>query len=217
MKKALLIAWILVLAVLVSGCGEPRVKVLTKTFKQGQINVKYPQLRGSKDKAAQKIINRTLYNMAWALSDKQDVGLRSDISVTYEAVFQVTFKKDNIISIKFMERQHFPWDKTPEKELKSITFDPVTGKVYRFKDLFTPGFDYETRINRLAKDIIETNQMQLLRPYKGMDRDQAFFLGKEGLVIYYQDNIYTTDVVGPLNIMIIYPKLYGMLREDMEF
>lgn len=201
----------LLLAAFLSGCGGTAIK--EKTVKTDLVSVKYPVVVNIKDKEIQEKINFLLYQRAFEFLDQNAI-LKG--KALYKSVYDVSYRRGGLISIKFMEMLYSPWNNDLQSTMKSITFNINDGTVYTLDDIFIPDIGYKDILNGLMKEVIKRNAMLLLREFKGVEKNQSFYLSNDGLVVYYQPGIYTPREVGPLSIVVIYPNIKGILRKGLH-
>ena len=71
----------------------------------------------------------------------------------------------------------------------SYTIDKNKEEFLNLNDLFKPGYDYLSVINKEIKKQIENNPedyFDLGKGFKGINKNQEFYLDKNNLIIYYQ-------------------------------
>ncbi|MFA4967495.1 MAG: DUF3298 domain-containing protein [Candidatus Margulisiibacteriota bacterium] len=187
-------------------------KIINKNIKTVNLDVKYPQTANLKDKALQKQINDFLYAKAFEHIKAQKFTKDEEKTISYFAIYEVAKFTSPLLSVKFDESFMFKHMAHPNNAVKSITLNLKTGKVYSLKDLFKG--DFEKRLNQLIKEEVAKREPPLLTPFKGIDKDQEFYLTKDSLVIYFQEYLYTCHAEGPLFIYIPYSSIKDILRSS---
>lgn len=70
--------------------------------------------------------------------------------------------------------------------MKSLTFDSMTGRLYRLQDLFRPDSDYIGVLSRLVHQQIKERDIEVLNGFATISPDQDFYLADKSLVLYFQ-------------------------------
>jgi hypothetical protein len=124
------------------------------------------------------------------------------------------------LSIKFEECLSIPFYAHPFNAVYTVTVNAKDGSIYKLKDFFEPGVSWEADLNGiLKKDIDELAKESEIPPievFKSINKEQEFYLSKEGLVLYWQEARYFPRYVGPLVITIKYSDLRGLLRKELK-
>lgn len=213
MKRAELLFFLLILSLCLAGCGE-RVRGIHEDT--AQLHLIYPQVAGMKEKAVQDRINALLYSTAFTLKDEQrsEVEMYKD-SYNYYVQYEVTRFDKKVLSIKFMECLSMPWYAHPINKLCAVTLNPKDGSVYGLKDIFKPGSNYRAVLNRTLKGKIAAyaagTGAPLLKEFKAIGKDQEFYLTKDSVAVFWQEAEYMPRYLGPLNVMVEYSRLTGIL------
>jgi hypothetical protein len=131
----------------------------------------------------------------------------------------VAFDRKDILSIKFEECLSIPFYAHPFNAVYTVTVNTSDGSPYKLKDLFEPGVSWEADLNGiLKKDIDELAKESKIPPlevFNGIDKEQEFYLSKEGLVIYWQEARYFPRYLGPLTITVPYKKIEGNIMREL--
>lgn len=211
MKRSISLILLLIIAVYLSGCGGISIK--NNLERTDVLKVSYPSVANINNKAIRDNINAMLYLKAFEFLNENSI-LKS--KADYSSIYDVSYKKRGIVSIRFMETFILPWNNETQSRMKSITFNIKNGTVYSLDELFLPGTAYKDILDKLMKEVIKNNGMLLMSEFKGLEKDQGFYLTNDGLVLYYQTGVYTPVRLGPLSIVIKYPKIKGYLRKDLD-
>jgi len=68
--------------------------------------------------------------------------------------------------------------------------------------------------SNIRNKIINSENIDTIREFQGLDAEQEFYLTDNGLVIYYQPYVYTTRSYGPLIVEIPYLRIYKIIRKE---
>jgi hypothetical protein len=200
---------ILMIVLLTSGCGTRITKV---TLDTDNLHVQYPYVKGLKDKSLQTSINDLIYKTAFKLKDNyyMEVTKNKD-SYRYYVEYAVTYRDRNILSMKFLECLSLPFYAHPINEVHAITIDLNNGSLYSLKDLFKQGISWKPVLNGIIKGKIDKNKIKLLDEFKGIDKEQGFFLTDDSVAIYWQEAVYLPRYMGPFTVMIEKKALEGLM------
>jgi hypothetical protein len=130
-----------------------------------EYQVKYPQVIGLSDTRIESKINKHIKEKLLT-SDKAIVECDRDNapdsvksqepSVKEEVDYQVTFNAKNILSIEY-ERMNFFTGSVYGQPARGITVNVKTGKVYGYRDLFKPGSNYASKMNKLIYEKLKAS------------------------------------------------------------
>lgn len=90
-----------------------------KTYSEGTISIKYPQITGMSDNAAQEKLNKIISDAA--LRDLSFL----ESGTTYELNYKVTFNNSAVISMYFDGYSNMPGAAHPYQFLRSVTIDTI--------------------------------------------------------------------------------------------
>ncbi|QJA08322.1 DUF3298 and DUF4163 domain-containing protein [Romboutsia sp. CE17] len=188
-------------------------KIENKENEFFKYNIKYPFMNfkeeyAKKNKKNVKIIdeiNKDIYE--YIMSFKENISKQSEkykedytniyakekekyVKYQYEADsdYQVTYNKNNIISIPITTYE-FTGGAHGMTYLKSFNYNLNNGSKLMLKDLFKEDIDYEKIINNFIKSEISKNKLLYFTGkdgFKGIKRDQDFYLEDDGIVVYFQ-------------------------------
>lgn len=210
MKRSISLIFLLIVVTCLSGCGGISIK--SNTLKADMLNVIYPSIENLKNKTVRDKLNSMLYSRSMAFLNDYSMFTGK---AAYSSAYNITYNKHDIVSIRFLEGMIFPVDNEAMSRIKSMTFNIKDGTVYSLDAIFHPGTDHKTLLNKLMNEVIKDNGMILLKEFKGVEKDQEFYLSKEGLTICYQAGIYMPVRLGPFSVLIKYPKIKGYLRKEL--
>jgi hypothetical protein len=218
MKRILPVLVFIVMTLFLTGCVARTKSAFIMTQ---QLHIKYPVLDRLKDKAVQDRINKTIYSAVFRLRDENASALKKhQKEYSYYVKSDVAFDRKDILSIKFEECLSIPFYAHPFNAVYTVTVNAKDGSIYKLKDFFEPGVSWEADLNGiLKKDIDELAKESEIPPievFKSINKEQEFYLSKEGLVLYWQEARYFPRYVGPLVITIKYSDLRGLLRKELK-
>lgn len=145
----------------------------------------YPQLNGIG--TIQPTVNQTLKDLSGIKETPSHLLLESN----YMGDFEVSFHQGNLLAIEIIGYE-YPYGAehgTPTRKYAHI--DLLTGNFYQLKDLFKPGSQYVRVISAIiGKQFISDKTYSSIFPgsYKGIQRDQPFFVTNNALFIYFAPN-----------------------------
>ena len=93
---------------------------------------------------------------------------------------------------------------------KGITFDAVTGKELKLGDLLASGYD--KALGTIMDDKISQLSVPVNAAYKGVEKNQEFYIQKSGIVFFFTPNKYTTFGDGQLFLPFELTDLRGLLK-----
>lgn len=164
-------------------------------------DISYPRITATNPKAT-KAIQKTMNNFVKKLTDKKDV--RS--SATYE----VMTNNSSLISVLFTIERNDMKNKTADTYYKALTFDAVTGKELKLGDLLVSG--YEKSLETVMEDKISQLSIPVNSAYKGVEKNQEFYIQKSGIVFFFTPNKYTEFGDGQLFLPFELTDLRGLLK-----
>ena len=211
MKKLYLL--FLIMTAVFAGCSR-EIKIFSigeKKIHSKMERVIYPEFRKSTvvaDKINSDILLRaTDMKRNWKYTDEIE-------TLKFFSDYDIKFREEEIISIRFDETVYLSDTSRPYKEIKSITLNTDTGMEYSFSDFFKKNSNYKEFINSYIKDYIKIRNIDMLREFGEIDENQEFYLTETAFVIYYQPYVYTTRSYGPLIIYLPYDKVKKMIDKD---
>jgi len=217
-KRFALFLVLLTLSIGLTGCvaGIKNSFIMTQ-----QLHIKYPALDRLKDKAVQGKINNIIHSAVFRLRDENASALKKhQKDYSYYVQSGMTFNRKDILSVKFDESLSIPFYAHPFNAVYAITFNVKDGSTYKLRDLFEPGVSWEAALNGiLKKDIDELAKRSEIPPievFKSIDKEQEFYLSKEGLVLYWQEARYFPRYLGPLEVTIKYSDIRDLLRKELK-
>ena len=166
-----------------------------------QEDLKIPEIHGISNINVEKSINNSILSdvmefknemeqAAKENADKAAAGGKKFIPYRISAIYELTYNKNNIISFSMIYHEYVnglnSYIKVP------YNFDVVTGRSLSLRDLFIPGVDYRSLINKEIIDQLTKNKEKYfpgtIEKFKGVAEDQPFYLQDESLVIFFGFN-----------------------------
>lgn len=177
--------------------GEPVWKPNTEIFLNNQYAVQekkykpnkdyliyYPQVSGMADKKTQAKINQTLKDLAGVKETHPHFQLESN----YRCDFSIPFYQRNLLVVK-MSGCHYSLGASRGLPVSRYAhIDLKTGEVFQLAELFKSGSQYVKMISEIIGSQIKNERKHAAvfqGNYKGIQADQAFFIRKDSLNIYF--------------------------------
>jgi hypothetical protein len=215
MKNVRSIAVLLVLTFFIAGCGE---RIKTASIRTPQLKIGYPQISGMKDMTIQKKINSVIYSTAFKLRDENGPEVETyKGSYTYYVAYEISLRGKDILSMRLLECLSMPRYAHPFNKVCALTIDMKSGSVYSLAQLFEPKSSWKETINGIIKEKIKKNSILLLKEFKGIDKDQEFFITKGYLAVFWQEAEYLPRYLGPFTVLIERSRISDIMRKDIKF
>lgn len=178
------------------------VDVETKTVQYDKeyikANLRIPVIKGIKNKEIENNINSNLENDILEFSksiekeakDYNDERIRNGEELdpyTISTIYDVTYNKNNIISISILYHQNI---RGKDYYIKtSYNYNTISGRSLSLNDLFIPRAKFVDLINEeIIKEIKQNSSRYFpdtLENFKGITEDQPFYLEDKNMVIYF--------------------------------
>lgn len=141
---------------------------------------------------------RTVNGMIRSLLDQmiRSQGYPGEGDVSISGGYKVHLNQSCLLSLSLDVLSYIEHAAHPMTVIKSLTFDVLTGRVLKLRDLFIPGSGWVAEINRQIKEQIASREIQLINPFETIGDDQDYYLTPEDLVIYFQLYEYTPYAFG---------------------
>ncbi len=170
-----------------------------KTKKSNSSYISYPYFTGSANEA--NSINKTITKFIDSFDSK---------NTKYDISYKITGSNAKFISVLFSVRETKTENYESKSYYKAFSFDATNGKELKLKDLFLPG--YEDSFKEAINDKIRQLGIPTNDKYKGLEKNQQFYLEDSSLVIFYQPNTITTFADGELFLPFMLTDLIGLLN-----
>lgn len=190
---------------------QPPVVIQTsaKTFPKGEIAM--PYISGGTSAAADKKINDTIMREVQELINNQ--GSLQDPNAQMIAYYEQKTNEKDVLSLSLYNYAYTGGAHGITLQ-KSLTFKQSTGETYTLKQLFKPGSDYVSRINKIVEAEIKARDIQPIEPFKSIRPDQDFYIADRTLVVYFQLYELTPYVFGFPYFPIPVYELQDIVNED---
>ncbi|MGU8571048.1 DUF3298 and DUF4163 domain-containing protein [Clostridium perfringens] len=196
-----LMSLLLIFSTAVLGEEINKIEVIEKSIEENtdkyEIKVKYPIIQDGEKEVTDKI-NKTIedYTLNW-INDIKLLG--EEYSKEYEkagkempkmeaySLFEV-FNTDEVISLPVSYYQYTGGAHGLTTKV-SYNYNLKTGKELRLKDLFKEGFDYKSIIDKKVREDIEKEKELYFDNgalFKGVNENQAYYLNRDGIIVYFQ-------------------------------
>ncbi|HAS74594.1 MAG TPA: hypothetical protein DCS67_10665 [Clostridiales bacterium UBA8960] len=173
-----------------------------------KVYIQYPQFSGLKNKMIEEKLNRSVEAMTQEMKAQLDPktivpyrGIRKFIAEEATASYvslqgYTSYNHNNIVSVQLHGSGEYGsmWISI----VKGLTIDLNTGDSVPLRALFVDGYDYISAINdAIMKEVTKTHGMgdtemgygyELIRPFTGIDENQAYILGEQGIIILFDEN-----------------------------
>ncbi|MBZ4645343.1 MAG: hypothetical protein PWR27_2037 [Petroclostridium sp.] len=170
---------------------EITAQIIERRIRRRGLDISYPQIAGLKDSEIQDKINGLIVDQVQQLVYDQ-IRNASEIKGGYK----VKLNQKGILSLVLEQYSYATGAAHGTTQMKSVTVDLETAKVYELKDLFDPNSNYIERINRTIKKEIREKNIPLLVDFQGIKDNQRFYLTEKDIVLYYQLYEYTPYAYG---------------------
>jgi hypothetical protein len=176
----------------------------------------YPQVKVTHDTETQTKINQDLK----VFSAVKVVPPHKQLDSNYTGDFEVTYYQKNLLVIEktgydypFGAAHGMPLKKYAHIDLKSGTF-------YQLNDLFKDHSQYVKTISHIIADQIQSNEKYsyiFLDRYKGIRKDQPFFITEGTLNVYFNPYEIAPYVAGFPNFSIPFEEINDLINQDGDF
>lgn len=212
MKKLLILGMMLSMFMFTMGAEKFSFKdysptsaaVLKTKDSVGKLNgnsVSYPRITATNPKVT-KSIQKSMNSFVKKLTNKKNE--RSN------ATYEITTNNSNLISVLFTIERRDLKSNTTMTYHKGMTFDAVTGKELKLGDLLVSGYD--KALETVMTDKISQLSIPVNAAYKGVEKNQDFYIQKSGIVFFFTPNKYTTFGDGQLFLPFELVDLRGLLK-----
>src|SRR5690625_7746531 len=111
--------------------------------------------------AVKKNMNQTILQLAQYLIKQQHI--QQDVEDLIEVIgtFEIKTNERNLLSLSLSNYAYAPLHAHGLTLMKSLTFDSMTGRLYRLQDLFRPDSDYIGVLSRLVHQQIKERDIEV--------------------------------------------------------
>lgn len=191
------------------------VTVRTRVEKDGGAVFYIPEIIGHWNPYVERKVNWHMYEAIRKLSERQYEAQETDRFSEMIATYEIKTNERNIFSVTFTNYAYADGFAHGLTLMDSLTFNVETGKEYRFKDLFQPRVDYVSRLTELVRAQVEAREVPVFPETPVVvDKNQAFYIADQTLVLYYQLYEITPYYYGIPTFPIPAYQLENLLDED---
>src|SRR5690625_6711094 len=134
------------------------VSIKTMVIKREGMTIYYPQVILMMDMGIQKNINQTTFQRVQYLIKQQHIQQDAEEFVEVIGTFEIKTNERNLLSLSLSNYAYAPLHAHGLTLMKSLTFDSMTGRLYRLQDLFRPDSDYIGVLSRLVHQQIRSEE-----------------------------------------------------------
>lgn len=169
------------------------VQVATMQMLLPRLEVNYPVVFGLPDPVVQQTINSKIQGLVNSMIREQ--GYYENPLTQITGTYELKTNERGILSLAIIIYS-FAGGAHGITVTKSLTIDVQTGQVYQLADLFKPGVNYVKILSDIVRMQIKERNIPLLGEFKGISRNQDFYIADKCLVIYFQLYEITAYVYG---------------------
>ena len=213
------------------------------TFKEDgdrySVTIEYPQVKTSQNTPQNiRTLNKAILGFAQSSLMDRLPEVRGEDTLDYDGEFEDFWKNlysvefnidsfsEKIVSIKFERYWHYIGAVHGYSSVRTFNYDPETAQVIQLKGIFAEGTDYLNQISAYAiKDLFDQYEKAGYVRLEGAVKEGAapknenfdnFGLGKDSLIIYFDDYEVGSYSVGRRSVSIPYSELTGIAPHFME-
>ncbi len=192
-------------------------RVIEEKFKPNMdYLVYYPQVSGITDQTIEQSINDKLRNLSQlkAISDK------TQLDYNYYGDFLVEFFKKHLLELNLMGYEYYFGFAHGMPTKIYVHIDLNNGRFYELKDLFKADSDYVKVLSDIIENQIKTNEAYSyvwFDQYKGIRKDQPFYVSEDALYIYFYPYEIAPYAAGFPTFKIPYKDIMGMIDTEGAF
>lgn len=159
--------------------------IITRAIRSRGTTILFPQVTALPNPGVEYAINAVIYETVIALQQEQ---LKGQTGINMEMVghYEIKTNERGILSLTLSNYAYSYPMAHGMTLLKSLTFDTVTGRLYRLSDLFKPGSNYTSVLSEKVLQQIRERQIPLLGEFPDVAPDQDYYVADKSLVLYYQ-------------------------------
>lgn len=178
--------------------------------------VYYPKIEGMKNTILEKDINERLKQ----LSEVKPVDPNAQLEYSYGRDFSIEFFKKNLLVLE-LNGYYYPLGAAHDMPIKIYQhIDLITGKFYELKDLFKENSNYVQVLSNIIGEQIKKGLQQFYvfpDSYKGISKDQPFYVDENALYIYFVPYQIAPFVAGFPTFKIPYKEILNIINVNGEF
>ena len=186
--------------------------LLQRKFYQDNIDLLYPMATDLADIAVQDQINDDIQQQVYSCRQLAWIG-QTDPRTRYWVRYKFGLNQNGLLSLVLSESALPYHAANPNSAQVSLTVD-ATAKVYQLKDLFADQSDYVGRISDIISQQIKDRDITLIKPFVEISPDQEYYLTPEGIVVYFQSDVYTPHYYGSPEFVIPFNDVKDLLSRQ---
>ncbi|NLD11519.1 PdaC/SigV domain-containing protein [Aminicella lysinilytica] len=207
-------------------------KICKKTMKIKKVkglkaSIKYPVIKGMKNKTIQRSINASILREAkkqLAYGRKSAGELRKNgyknVKCETRLTYSVKYNQNGVLSIVINEYQYTGGAHGSMYRLCK-NYDLETGKNIRITDIFSNVNGAKTYINSSIRAAIDKSvaagDVDEITKFKTIKKNDSFYFGTKGITVVFQQNSYFTYASGIQYYALPYSELSAYLDPDYSF
>ncbi|RXZ77839.1 DUF3298 domain-containing protein [Paenibacillaceae bacterium] len=178
--------------------------------------VYYPRVEGMRDAEAERKVNDELKK----LSLVKPIPENTKLDYSYTGDFSVTFFQKDLLVLE-LNGYNYPFGAAHGMPTKIYTHINLTdGTMYTLQDLFKPGSNYVAELSAIVgRQIKDDPQYNYVFPdtYKGIRKDQPFFVTEQALHLYFDPYDIAPYVAGFPTFTIPFAEIMNLIAVDGAF
>ncbi|MBR2566246.1 MAG: DUF4163 domain-containing protein [Paenibacillus sp.] len=170
------------------------------TVKHAEVNIQYPQVSGLANKEAEAKINKVLkdeVDTAFAAFKKQASefgGATASVPYGFETSYVVTYNERGVLGLITQRYENYAGAHGMTYRT-GHTFDLNTGKELKLDDVLNNSKPMRETIGKKVGEQLKANA-GYLNGYKGLNKDQDYYVTPSGVVVFFQLYEYTSYAEG---------------------
>ncbi|MDN4606955.1 DUF3298 and DUF4163 domain-containing protein [Sporosarcina highlanderae] len=149
-----------------------------------KVQVFYPVITDMEDAIIQRKLNHTIIHTLNEMLVDQDFYNKDLVEMI--ANFEIKTNERGVLSLILIVYS-FTGGAHGMTFTRALTFDTRTGKQYELEELFKENSDYVKKISDIIRVDIKKWNIDLLEPpFKGIRKDQDFYIADTSIVIFFQ-------------------------------
>lgn len=186
-----------------------------------------PNIYGMNDKNAENQINLELRRLSIFDPPSDDIYVQTQLIITDEEIlpynyygnFKILFYKENLLVLDLVGYYSEINQESILQVRKTCSINLLTGKLYKIKDLFNEGSNWDIEINNnILKIIKEEPNYNFIFPdsFKGITENQDFYIDNDNLYIYYHPEKIAPESMGFITFTIPLKNIDKIINKEGE-
>lgn len=157
--------------------------IVTRHMLSPRLDIFYPEITGLSSLTVQHTLNQAV-NMQVRDMIHQSGYADPPHQTTLTGGYEIKNNQREILSL--MNRlYYFSGGAHGMTIQETLTMNITTGETYQLSDLFKPGVDYTSTLNKIIEAQIKERQLDLLNPFTGITPTQKWYIADKSLVLYF--------------------------------